>query len=104
MNNVDEVIKKSSQWLVAQQHNQTGGWAERPGLSVNPLNTAEAIIALLDAGAVAAGSDQIQNGIDYLKRNQCTVEGKAGAWTRWSRVGQETVRHIPDIVRTSFAI
>jgi len=104
MNNVDEVIEKSSQWLVAQQHNQTGGWAERPGLSVNPLNTAEAIIALLDAGAVAAGSDQIQSGIDYLKRNQCTAQGKAGAWTRWSRVNQETVRHLPDIVRTSFAI
>jgi len=104
MNNLDEVIKKSSQWLVTQQHSQSGGWSERIGTSVNPLNTAEAIIALLDAGNIAAGSAQIQNGITYLRKNQCAEQGKAGAWTRWSRIDQETVRQVPDIVRTSFAI
>jgi hypothetical protein len=104
MDRLNEVIRKTSRWLIDQQCEQSGGWAERPGLPVNPLNTAEAIIALIDAGAVTAGSDQIQKGIEYLKKCQYSKQNNAGAWTRWRRVNEKTLHHVPDIIRTSFVI
>lgn len=104
MMKLDEVIDKSSQWLIAQQCKETGGWGERPGKAANSLNTAEAIIAIMDARAVEAGSKLIQNGIKFLKGNQCSEQDKAGSWTRWSRIGENIFHQTPDIVRTTFAI
>lgn len=55
---------------------------ERRGSHVNVLNTAEAMIALIDSGICHAGTSSIRGAVDFLLKHQ-TVDGKdAGSWPR----------------------
>ncbi len=97
---VQEVMERSSQWLLKAQ-DESGGWAERPGEKLSALNTAEAVISLLDARAVDAGDPRIQTALDFLKDHRGPSAGAdRGAWHK--EVGNG--RLIPDIVRTAFAV
>ena len=59
-------VGKSAKWLASIQDGATGGWGEYKGAQTNALNTAEAILALLDSGHCRAGDTAIQKGAAYL--------------------------------------
>jgi len=101
---INEVIETSTKWLLDQQ-NEDGGWAERIGQKINVLNTAEAIIALMDGGRINnkkinPGHIKIKNAVNFLLRKQ----SKNGSWTREVIAGSGKHYEIPDILRTSFVI
>lgn len=96
---VQEVMERSGHWLLEAQ-DEAGGWAERPGEKPSALNTAEAVIALLDARAVVAGDPRIQKALDFLKAHRGPAQGAdKGAWHK--EVGSGHL--VPDLVRTAFA-
>ena len=99
-----EVMKKSANWLLKNQDPHTGAWADRAGEPASILNTAEAIIAILDAHAVLPGDNQIQKGVQFLLQHQCTNKPDKGAWAREILKNGGKLTHVPDMVRTSFTI
>lgn len=104
MAEIQRMIERSTNWLLSQQDHHTGGWADLPGKAVNILNTAEVIIALLDAQAVTAGDVKIQKGIEFLKTHQMSQGPDQGAWPREITLQGSGTYRVPDIVRTSFAV
>lgn len=100
-----EVMERAGQWLLRNQ-DPSGGWAERPGKIPSALNTAESIIALIDAGLAKAGDKPIQEAMGFLlKHKRCEAGPDHGAWPReYQAEGGSPVRMIPDILRTAFAI
>lgn len=104
MAEIKEVMNKSANWLLEKQDKHTGGWADRAGGLASILNTAEAIIAILDGGVTVAGDKRIQQGVQFLLQCQCTKGPDRGTWPRVHSVEHGKPIQIPDMVRTSFAI
>jgi hypothetical protein len=104
MAGLQRVMEQSADWLFEHQDPETGGWADQLGRPASVLNTAEAMIALLDAKAAPPGDTRIQRGVQYLVGHRATGGRERGAWVRdVPGAGGGTAR-IPDLVRTSFAV
>ena len=106
---LEECIENSSKWLEEIQNKADGGWGQYQGADSNCLNTAEAIIALLETGSKDAGDHVIQRGIEYLIEQQlgdknCADWDHYGSWSRNVSTKNSTILHIPDVTRTSLAI
>ncbi len=109
---LQECIENSSHWLENIQNKVDGGWGQYKGNDSNCLNTAEAIIALLETGMKDPGDQAIQLGVKYLIAHQLSVKDCAdqehyGSWARnVSNLAKDsnTFLHIPDAVRTSLAV
>src|SRR5713226_2705739 len=80
-------------WLFENQ-DDSGGWAERPGSSVNILNTAEVMLALFASG-IDGGNASIHEAAKYLlsQGRDVPIEDR-GAWGRDVR-HDESIEHIP---------
>lgn len=107
--NIGESIRHSSRWLVDIQNKDDGGWGQYQGANSNSMNTAEAILALLETGCNKAGDKIIQNGVRYLIKNQLNeynhqVEEDFGAWTKKVTSNDSKLILIPDTIRTSLAL
>jgi len=100
---IKNAIDQATTWLLNNQ-DQGGGWAERAGREVSTLNTAEAIIAILEGGGVAPGDKRVQAGVKFLINHQCRQGPEAGAWMREFHDAQGQYHQIADMVRTSFAL
>lgn len=101
-------IANSARWLSSLQEAETGGWGEYEGSHANDLNTAEAVLALLDSGAYAA-DEAVRKGADYLARFQLGAGSDAGprnegAWARRVLNDHGGERHLPDTIRSGFAL
>ncbi|MCZ8247987.1 MAG: prenyltransferase/squalene oxidase repeat-containing protein [Microcystis sp.] len=106
---LQECIENSSHWLEKIQNKIDGGWGQYKGADSNCLNTAEAIIALLETGMKDPGDQAIQLGAKYLiehqlSANNCADREHYGAWARNVLKDPDKVLHIPDAVRTSLAV
>jgi hypothetical protein len=106
MEELHAVIGQSGEWLFRAQDKISGGWAEQQGKPLNSLNTAEAMIALLDANLAPAGDHRIQKGVQFLLAHQCVEETDPdqGSWPREAATEGGHSCRIPDIVRTSFIV
>ena len=104
MTQITKIINTAGEWLLKQQDQKSGGWADRPGGHVNALNTAETMIALIDGGVCIAGSNSIQQAVQFLLNCQTDEGQDRGSWPRDVVTGQGDTVYIPDLVRTSFAI
>ncbi|NTU41657.1 MAG: terpene cyclase/mutase family protein [Nitrospirales bacterium] len=104
---VERAIRTAVDWLLKIQDSGSGGWPERPGQAPSTLNTAEAIISLLDSRLVNCGDKAVKKGLSFLKKHHrpCPAEEDKGAWPREIQVehGEQELL-IPDLVRTSFAV
>ena len=99
---LSDVLKHSAQWLLAQQEDKSGGWGQNKGDDINSLNTAEAVLAVLDAGVgVEPGHLQLVKAKNFLVRMQSSDPSSQGAWTRTVDRG---AAELPDVLRTSFAL
>ncbi len=98
-----EVISRSGDWLLNIQDKASGGWKDILGKTPSTLNTAEAIIALLDGAHVVPGDVRVQKGVKFLLDHQSTEGSDKGSWPKevWTDHG---AYRIADMVRTSFAI
>jgi hypothetical protein len=103
-----ECIGTSANWLAEIQSTADGGWGQTKGDSSNSLNTAEAILGLLESEGREPGDKTIQDGVHYLINNQMISSGDLyspglGYWSR-----DLTKDHInialPDVVRTALAV
>lgn len=104
MTQITEIIKHAGRWLEQQQDKESRGWGERRGSHVNVLNTAEAMIALIDSGICNAGSSSMRGAAEFLLKHQ-TLDGQdAGSWPREITSEDGEIIDIPDLVRTSYAI
>jgi len=104
MTQITEIINNAGRWLEQQQDKESRGWGERRGGHVNVLNTAEAMIALIDSGICHAGTSSIRGAVDFLLKHQ-TLDGQdAGSWPRELTTDAGKIIDIPDLVRTSHAI
>lgn len=70
MESLQKVIEWASHWLLDQQDEASGCWPDRSGMQPNTLNTAEAMVALIDSDVSTAGSTPIQKGVKYLLQHQ----------------------------------
>lgn len=104
MTQITNIINTASEWLLKQQDQESGGWADLPGGHVNALNTAETMIALIDGGICIAGADSIRNAVQFLLKHQTDEGQDRGSWPREVVTEQGNTVCIPDLVRTSFAI
>lgn len=105
---IQECISTSSDWLIEIQSASDGGWGQIKGDSSNSLNTAEAILGLLESEEKEPGEKAIQNGIGFLLSNQAKIPGQADllSYSYWSRdltKGHKNIV-IPDVVRTALAL
>lgn len=99
-------IQTSTGWLVALQR-ANGGWGEQRGRYTNSINTAEAIISLLDTDAdhLGPGSRPIQRGVDYLLGQQCAEGEHRGCWFRnVVSDGPAESAPVPDVGRTAIVV
>jgi hypothetical protein len=104
MTQITEIINHAGRWLEQQQDKESRGWGERRGSHVNVLNTAEAMIALIDSGICNAGSSSMRGAAEFLLKHQ-TLDGQdAGSWPREITSEDGEIIDIPDLVRTSYAI
>ena len=106
MTDFSEAINRSTSWLLAQQQ-ENGGWGEQGGRYSNAMNTAEAIIGLIQADVQAARyeSTAIQNAVAYLLRHQASEGADAGAWPREIHEGPDVdAVHVPDVCRTAVCL
>lgn len=103
---VVSTIHRSTQWLLNIQDDNSHGWAEQQGRVTSTLNTAEVIIALLDSQEAAAGSKDIQEGVEFLLKHQYSEGPDLGAWPREvpSTDPHTPTYHVADLVRTTFII
>lgn len=107
--NIGKCIKKSSSWLVDIQNNEDGGWGQYKGANSNSLNTAEAILALIETGHCRAGDVIIKNGVKYLVSHQLNernyrVKRDYGAWPKDVTAKDGRLIFKPDTIRTSLAL
>lgn len=103
MTQITKIIDSAGYWLEIQQE-KSGGWGERRGAHVNVLNTAEAMIALIDSGICRAGNSSIRNAVQFLLRHQTLAGQDRGSWPREVTLNESNAIEIPDLVRTSYAI
>ena len=101
-------IGRASKWLMSIQDNG-GGWGEYDGAAPNVLNTAETILALIDSGECEAGAHVIQRGVHYLETAQLVGKhaphaADSGSWGRQIVEEDKPARHLPDTVRSAFAL
>ncbi len=95
-----EARSSAARWLLSQQH-ESGGWGQQQGRAPNVLNTAEVLIALMDADCdVPAGDQRIQAGKQFLFDRQLDEGDNAGAWARDLDGGIQA----PDVLRSAFAV
>ena len=66
MTQITEIINHAGRWLEQQQDKESRGWGERRGSHVNVLNTAEAMIALIDSGICNAGCSLMRGSAEFL--------------------------------------
>jgi len=96
-----DVSQQTQQWLLNSQDPE-GGWSsvEKAG-TPSPLNTAEILIALIEAnpGLSRDSTGPIQRARNFLINLQEQKGADAGSWDRASTPG---VAPAPDIVRTAF--
>ncbi len=104
MTQITEIITHAGRWLEQQQDKESKGWGERRGSHVNVLNTAEAMIALIDGGICHAGTSSIRGAVDFLLKHQTLNGPDAGSWPREITTDDGETMDIPDLVRTSHAI
>lgn len=104
MDELNDVLRRSTQWLLDNQDAESGGWGDRPGAPPSTLNTAEVIIALMDGNAVAPGDVRIKKAAKYLTRHQLENDPDRGAWPREITTADGGLNKVPDILRTSCAI
>lgn len=104
MTQITNILNTAGEWLLKQQDQESGGWANRPGGHVNALNTAETMIALIDGGICIAGADSIRQAVQFLLKHQTDEGQDRGSWSREVVMEQGNTVCIPDLVRTSFAI
>lgn len=105
MSEINDAMARSVQWLVREQH-ASGGWAQQHGMQANSLNTAEALIALLDVSddLILRGSEPIRKGVSYLVGNQYDIASSTACWVRVVHRENGSIMYAPDIIRTAFAI
>ena len=101
-------MANAAHWLASLQQAETGGWGEYEGSHANVLNTAEAVLALLDSGCYAS-DEAVRRGADYLAHSQLGPGTDAGppnegGWARRVAGEQGGERHLPDTIRSSFAL
>lgn len=104
MTRITEIINHAGRWLEQQQDKESRGWGERRGGHVNVLNTAEAMIALIDSGVCHAGTGSIRGAVDFLLKHQTLDGPDAGSWPRELTTDDGKTIDIPDLVRTAYAI
>jgi len=104
MTQITDIIHHAGHWLEQQQDKESKGWGERRGSHVNVLNTAEAVIALVDSGVCHAGSGSIRGAVDFLLKHQTLDGPDAGSWPRELTTDEGETLDIPDLVRTTYAI
>lgn len=104
MTRITEIINHAGHWLEQQQDKESRGWGERRGGHVNVLNTAEAMIALIDSGVCHAGTGSIRGAADFLLKHQIMDGLDAGSWPRELTTDDGKTIDIPDLVRTAYAI
>ena len=104
MTRITEIINHAGRWLEQQQDKESRGWGERRGGHVNVLNTAEAMIALIDSGVCHAGTASIRGAADFLLKHQTLDGPDAGSWPRELTTDDGKTIDIPDLVRTAYAI
>lgn len=100
---LQDIAETEAQWLLEQQH-PSGGWRAHPGEEPSDLNTAEAVLALLEVktGVLAAGSQKIADAVKFLVAEQ--ARGVVpGAWERDISDDGRTI-YAPDVMRTSLAL
>lgn len=103
MTELDDTINAAGHWLL-QHQDPSGGWASRPGDRANALNTAEAIIALVDGEQCKAGDQRIAAAVEFLDRHQTKNGPEQGSWPREITLANGSTIDLPDLVRTTFAI
>jgi prenyltransferase beta subunit len=105
MSRLTDQMDQSAAWLADQRNKATGGWgAEGPSSPESTMNTAEAIIALIDADADAVDGDAVRDGLAFLRGRQAqSGEPEPGSWRREVEDRGVLVEHA-DVVRTGLAI
>lgn len=105
---LQECISASSDWLSEIQSATDGGWGQTKGDSSNSLNTAEAILGLLESEEKEPGDKAIQKGTSFLLHNQVLKPDETGSFSQgyWSRDLTKDHQNIgiPDVVRTALAL
>jgi hypothetical protein len=93
-------VRRASQWLLGAQR-PSGGWGQYPDSAASVLNTAEAMIALIEVGEAEAGSSSIQHGKSFLLGRQ----HPEGAWCHDADGDQPGHRlSAADVLRTALVI
>lgn len=98
-----ETTLNAGEWLFRLQKDDTGGWPEFKGKPTSILNTAEAILGILDANAAERGDARIRLGANLIANAQVQSGPDKGAWLREDPDEKESIGAVPDLVRTSFA-
>jgi squalene cyclase len=80
VNAKDEIIKKATRELLAQQRSD-GGWAQLSTLSSDAYATGQALVALSEAGGVPSTDAAYKRGIEFLLKTQF----EDGSWYVRSR-------------------
>jgi ankyrin repeat protein len=75
-----EIIRNSARELLAEQH-ADGGWAQLPSMASDAYATGQALVALKETGALAAGDPAYKRGIEFLVNTQ----HQDGSWYVKSR-------------------
>ncbi len=98
---LQQVMARSSRWLLSHQDSRTGGWSDLPGKPPSTLNTAEVLLALVEGGAsvVAVGAKPVRKAVEFLLAHQVRQGEDRGTWPRIS--GEAST---PDLVRTCFVL
>jgi squalene-hopene cyclase-like protein/prenyltransferase/squalene oxidase-like repeat protein len=98
-------MAQSAAWLRQQQDPESGGWTGGPNdPHLSSLNTAEALIALMQADRDAVGTDAVRHGLKFLRDTQATGEPSVGAWCREHTLPDGSHVWHPDVIRTGLAV
>jgi len=98
-----KTLQNSLRDCLLEMQDTVGGWGEHPGSHLSVFNTAEVVIALLEAGS-AVGGAPIQQALTFIMNEKVDmVAPDKGTWPR--TVGHnEGTRKVPDIIRTSIVV
>jgi prenyltransferase beta subunit len=97
---IDLAVDAAAAWLLAAQ-GPSGGWGQYPDSAPSVLNTAEAMISLIEVGSAEAGSAAIQRGKRFLLGRQ----RPDGSWCHdaaGERPGERS--SAPDVLRTALVV
>jgi hypothetical protein len=79
-----DVTQKAARLLVAEQR-PDGGWAQIPSIASDAYATGQALVALRESGAVAAGDPAFKRGVEFLMKTQ-SADGSWFVHTRAFRI------------------